>query len=77
MSIRIFAKDITADGDNMCVLVTAETWDGVFDLRVTVHTSNADFALAQAQERLAFVFDSLAKELRVAGLQLECKSPNS
>jgi hypothetical protein len=49
----------------------------VFDLRVTVHTGNADFALAQVQERLAFMLDSLAKELRVAGLQLEGKSPNS
>jgi hypothetical protein len=42
-----------------------------------VHTGNADFALAQVQERLAFMLDSLAKELRVAGLQLEGKSPNS
>jgi hypothetical protein len=70
---RVYAKDITADADKTRVRVTVSAEEVYFDLEIDLKTSNADIAVAQAQERFVDLFEIVIKELREQELHLESK----
>jgi hypothetical protein len=55
------------------VRVTVSAQELHFDLEIGLKTSNEDIAVAEAQERLGDLFESVTKELREQGLHLESK----
>jgi hypothetical protein len=68
MSGRIYATEITSEGETMRVRVAAQMLDALIDLEVIVETQNADIALEHAEDRL--ISAGAAKELRDQGLHL-------
>jgi hypothetical protein len=66
-------NECTADGDKTRVRVTVSAQELHFDLEIGLKTSNEDIAVAEAQERLVELFESVTKELREQGLHLESK----
>jgi hypothetical protein len=71
---RVYATNVTADGDKTRVRVTVTAEEIAFlILEIDLKTSNADIAVAQTQERLVDLFESMTKELREQGLHLESK----
>jgi hypothetical protein len=70
MSARVYATEITAEGETMRVRVAACILDARIDLDVVVETQNADIALEHAEDKLISAFEGAAKELRDRGLHL-------
>jgi hypothetical protein len=70
MSARVYATEITAEGETMRVHVVACILDTRFDIEVKIETQNADIALEHAEEKLITAFEDAAKELRDRSLHL-------
>jgi hypothetical protein len=56
MSARVYATEITAEGETMSVRVAACILDARIDLEVVVETQNADIALEHAEDKLISAF---------------------
>jgi hypothetical protein len=63
MPARVFATEITAEGETTRVHVAALA--AKIDLEVVVETQNADIALEHAQDKLTAAFEGATKELRL------------
>jgi hypothetical protein len=70
MSARVYASEITAEGETMRVHVVACILDTCVDIEVVIETQNADIALEHAEEKLITAFEDTAKELRDRSLHL-------
>jgi hypothetical protein len=70
MSARVYATEITSEGETMRVRVAAQLLDTRIELDIVVETQNADIALEHAEDKLISAFESAAKELRDQGLHL-------
>ena len=70
MPARVYATEITAEGETMRVHVVACILDARIDIEVVVETQNADIALEHAEEKLITAFEAAAKELRDRSLPL-------
>ena len=70
MSARVYATEITAEGETMRVNVVACILDARIEIEVVIETQNADIALEHAEEKLITAFEGAAKELRDRSLRL-------